>query len=437
MRRLLLAIIVLDIPLQVDTHLYYRSDAAAMGALGGLNISLTTISLAGLYLLWLSDSLTSVGSRLRPLFRLNLPLALYLGFVALSILAARDITLSLFELFLFLQMFLLYIYIANSVRTREEVLFVVKLLLIGLILESVLMIGLANTGQSFGLEGVSTRIDTGKTATESSRVAGTIGSANSAAAYLCMLLAVAMSVQLTPLRAYYKWLAVVALGLGAGALILTSSRGGWTTFGLSTMILCGIAWRRGRLSLKSLLVMFVIVVFVFSFFQGAILTRLSADDRGSAYSRIPLMKLALRIVGDNPMLGVGANNFSSIMDQYITLEFSHEFLYAVHNQYLLIWVETGIGGLITFVWFLVAAIRRGWQCSKSSDPFLSPLAIGLTAGVVGFMAHMSVELFRGRPLTQLVWFVAGLITAIRDLAGEDRGEEEDVRFKVISSGACG
>jgi O-antigen ligase len=388
-------------------------------------------------LLWLSDSLTSAGPRLRPLFRLSLPLTLYLVFVALSILVARDATLSLFELFLFSQMFLLYIYIANSVRTREEVLFIVKLLLVGLILESVLMIGLANTGQSFGLEGISTRIDAGKTATETSRVAGTIGSANSAAAYLCMLLAVAMSVLLTSLRAYYKWLAIVALGLGAAALILTSSRGGWITFGLSTMILSGIAWRRKWLSLKSLLLMLGIVVFVVSFFQGAILTRLSADDRGSAYSRIPLMKLALRIVGDNPMLGVGANNFSSIMDQYVTSEFNHEFLYAVHNQYLLIWVETGIGGLIAFVWFLVVTVRRGWLGSRSSDPFLSSLALGLTVGVVGFMAHMSVEIFRGRPLTQLVWFVAGLITAVRELAGEEREEKGDVQFKAISSVACG
>jgi O-antigen ligase len=334
-------------------------------------------------------------------------------------------------------MFLLYIYIANSVRTREEVLFIVKLLLIGLILESVLMIGLANTGQSFGLEGISTRIDAGKTSTESSRVAGTIGSPNSAAAYLCVLLTVAMGVMLTRLRAYYKWLAVAAFGLGAGALILTSSRGGWITFALSTTVLCCLAWRRGRLSLKSMLIVLGIVVLVFLFFEGAILTRISADDRGSAYSRIPLMKLALRIIEDNPVLGVGANNFSSIVDQYITLEFSHEFLYAVHNQYLLVWVETGIGGLIAFVWFLVATVRRGLLGSRSSDPFLSSLALGLTVGVVGFMAHMSVDLFRGRPLTQLVWFLAGLITAIHGLAGEDRGEKRKAQLRAISSTACG
>jgi O-antigen ligase len=58
-------------------------------------------------------------------------------------------------------------------------------------------------------------------------------------------------------------------------------------------------------------------------------------DRGSAESRIPLMNLALRIIEDHPVLGLGANNFTVVMDQYLSAEFRRGFLFAVHNKYLL------------------------------------------------------------------------------------------------------
>src|ERR1051325_5014106 len=41
-QRVLLAIVVLDIPFQFGTHFFYREDDAALGALGGLSISATT-----------------------------------------------------------------------------------------------------------------------------------------------------------------------------------------------------------------------------------------------------------------------------------------------------------------------------------------------------------------------------------------------------------
>src|SRR2546426_12821121 len=56
-RKLLLAVILLDIPFQLDINLGYRADAAELGALGGLNVSVTTISLIVLYALWLGELL--------------------------------------------------------------------------------------------------------------------------------------------------------------------------------------------------------------------------------------------------------------------------------------------------------------------------------------------------------------------------------------------
>jgi hypothetical protein len=52
-QRVLIAIIALNISLQVQKHFLLREDLAELGALGGLQVSLTTIALAGLYGAWL------------------------------------------------------------------------------------------------------------------------------------------------------------------------------------------------------------------------------------------------------------------------------------------------------------------------------------------------------------------------------------------------
>lgn len=75
-RKTLLAIILLDIPLQVDKYFAYRASRIG-GAIPGLVVSVTTLSLAILYALWLAELLAKpreTGSR--PQFRPVVPLAI-------------------------------------------------------------------------------------------------------------------------------------------------------------------------------------------------------------------------------------------------------------------------------------------------------------------------------------------------------------------------
>ncbi|MFX0195382.1 MAG: O-antigen ligase family protein [Candidatus Hodarchaeota archaeon] len=412
-RRMLLAVIILDIPFQLDTHFYYQDAAAALGALGGLSISVTTISLIALYFLWLSELQARVPSMPRHMLRMSLPLAAYLAFVSLSVIEARNITLSLFEIALLLQMFLLYVYIVGTVRTRQDILFIVSVLLISVVFEALVMIGLRFTGESFEFAGIFARIDRG------TRVGGTVGSAINAAGYFCLILAPAFSILLTQAGRSHKGLAVLAFGLGVIGLVLTLSRGGWIAFFLSITGLCLLAWHRGWLSRSALITTAAVAVLLSLAFEVAIVTRLLGYDAGSAFSRVPLMKLAIRITMDNPVLGVGSNNFAVVMTDYAKFKSSGTWLYTVHNKYLLIAAEAGIGGLVTFIWFLFATLRRGWHCWKFEDRLLSPLALGFTVAIMGHMIHMLVDVFNSRPDVQLLWLVAGLITAMYSIAREE------------------
>jgi O-antigen ligase len=417
-QKVLLAVTLLDIPFQFGTHLFYREQDAASGALGGLSISATTIALVGLYLSWFLRLMAARNRQASPSINFNLPLALYLAFSALSVLAAQDVSLAFYEVFLLLQLYLVYFYVANNVRTRRDLLFVMSVLLAGCLMEGLVMIALSFTGMPSTIWGLPTHIHIQTTGTRGAfmRIGGTVGSSNETSAYLSLLLAVAASFLFTNIGRFYKLLAAAVLGIGGAALILTFARGGWIAFLLALVILCFLIWRRGGLSLKAPIAILAVLVLLYLPFSGDISTRLFGDDNGSAESRIPLTYLAFRIIADYPLLGTGSNNFSVVMDRYLTPEFRNGFLYAVHNKYLLTWAETGIGGLLAYLAFLYGSLRKGWECWKQSDRFLSILALGITAAIVGHMVHMSVDLFRVGPVQELLWLFAGLLTAMRRMS---------------------
>jgi O-antigen ligase len=92
-----------------------------------------------------------------------------------------------------------------------------------------------------------------------------------------------------------------------------------------------------------------------------------------------------------------------------------EFLFVVHNKYLLVWAETGIVGLLAFLGFLFATVHRGWQGWRFRDRLLSPLALGLTVAIAGQMVHMFFDVFHSRPQVQTLWLAAALVFAIRNM----------------------
>ncbi len=414
-RKLLLAIIILDVPFHVDIHLGFRESIANLGGLGGLDVSVTLIALIVLYGLWAIERLTNAAPQSRPVPRITRPGLLFLGFSILSLLVARDSMLSIFDIFVVFQIFLVYVYVASSVRTPEDVRFVVAVMLISLVLQSLVIIWLALTGHDFTIGPITTRLDAGTYVPgQAYRIGGTIGSPNNAAAFLVLLLAPAFSVLFTPGDRPLKLLAVASFGLGVAALVFTFSRGGWLAFALPMVVLVLLAWQRGwiRVSLPVAMPVGVVGAVALVAASNIFLTRLFGNDQGAALSRVPLIEIAFRMIRDHPLLGVGANNYVLVMPQYLTPDLSGVWVYTVHNKYLLIWAEIGIGGLVAFIALVVTGVRRGWEVFQRNDRFLSPLALGFTAALVGHMGHMMVEAFYSRPIGQLLWLIAGLMTAM-------------------------
>lgn len=406
-RWLLLAVVLIDIPLQLQNTLFYREADADYGAIGGVNVSITLMALVALYALWwLENVMQPARNKPKVVFPTFWPLVTYIGIAALSAIVAVDKQLAFFEITLLIQMFLLHTYLICTVRTRSEIIYIVSILLAGLLLESFIMMAVRAIGHTVEMGPVKLRID-------DVRVGGTIGGPNTASGYLGLILALPISVIFTNLRFPFKWLGATAAAMGLAALILTQSRGGFIAFALSLAIVGVLVWRKGWVSPAVPIVGVLVLIGAMLLLQDVIVpSRFSSVNDEAATGRLPLLVLAGQMIRENWVLGVGVNNFVPTMWDYITPRFSREWLYAVHNNYLLIWAQTGTGGILAFLWYLITTIRWGWRTWRLDDPLLSVLALGITAGILGHMTHMMFDLFNSRPLVQALWIYSALLMAL-------------------------
>lgn len=430
-KALLIGAIVLDIPLQWGTHLGFRENGSAMGALNGFDISITTLALVGLYVGWLFTARAECRS---PRIVWNWPIATYSAAVVASLAVSSDVQLSLFEVFLIMEMLLVYLYLAANITSRAEVVSVFRLILIGGILEAAYMLILAAVGHEFAIVralGFKSEIYVPEIPGEVIRYGGTVGSANSAAAYLAMVITLAVAARYLSPRLRLRRLTTPLLILAVAALLVTLSRGGWIEVTLSVAIVVGATWLRSGVTAKRAVLCGAAVGIIAAclYFPNPVSKRLTGDDNGSAYSRVPLMHLAEHMIAAHPVFGVGANNFAAVMQDYEGPEFRHAWIYTVHNQFLLVWSETGLVGLLAYLWIFGSLIRGGWRLWKTRDAIFAPIGLGIVATLWGLLSHMSVEDFSSRPMIQFVWVLAALLAACEVIQRNERAEENSLQIE--------
>jgi putative inorganic carbon (HCO3(-)) transporter len=419
--RLVLGFILLEFSLSIDKYFGWDDHVGLTGAISGYVVALSTLCLPLLYLVWIPRLLQQAMMPGHAGFRTNWLLILYLVFVGLSVFVAYDRQLVVYTWFVLAQAFLLFNYLANAVRTKADFFFVVAMLLGGVIIQSSLMILTTLVGD-IQLWMLSSTLEP-----DSGRAAGTSGSPNMAAAYLGLLLPLAVGTLVADAGKWIKRIAFAALVTGGIALVLTQSRGGWIGLALSVGLLLLIGWRRSLVPLRVPVQVSVGAMVLAVCFSPLILSRLTADDQGAARSRIPLNQLTLKMIADHP-LGVGVNNNAHVARiKYRGFgEFREEWFYTVHNKYLLICSEVGIFGLLAYLAFLISTIRIGWQASQRSERGIRLLTLAMMFGVAGQMVHMFVDIFNSRAQIQVLWALAALIIVAYHLRPADESLLEEL-----------
>lgn len=403
---LLVGAAILDTSIQIDMYMFYQDQWADVGAIGGINLSVATLSVILLYFLWLVE--VSVSCRPRKPLYFNLPLTLYLAVATGSWFVANEKLLAVNTLALLLQGYLLYTYLANWVETREQLLYIVVLFAVATAIQGLAMIAARVVGHDIVIGPITAMMS------DEGRVGGTIGSPVTGGSFLALMFAPVLSLLMVPTRREFKQLALIAAVLGSIGLVLTQTRGSFIGVGFSVSLLVALMCLRGWLPLRLPIAMGFVAVLLAGLLQGQISDRIFGDDKGSAEGRLPLFRMAWQMICDHPITGVGANNCAASAGPYAArYEMRGEWFWTIHNRYLLEWVETGIVGLSLMLWFLFSTLWNGWVGWWRSDRLLSPIALAITLAIAGQMIHMAVDVFNSRPQIQTLWECAALLASIR------------------------
>ncbi len=406
-----LAVGIWEIPLQLDKYLMFRESDSELGALAGINISVTTVALVILYTAWLFRAAAHRARNRQPVI-LGIPMLAYVAFVALSILAASVPILAVFDLFLLVQAYALFFYLANRIHDRYDLVFCLMVLVVTLLTQSILVFGLAALGASahgqrydFGPLSLSVWAD--------GRVAGTLVSAVVCGSVMAFLWVPTLALTLTLKHRHLWLLAFVTTGAGLLAVILTQTRGAILNIAIGGMIVGLPMLVRGWLP-KWTIYAVLLGGLLCAYPLGRVVSdRVLGDDNGSAESRKHLSLIAVEMIKDHPIFGYGAGNCHLAAQKYADQStYRAEWYYTIHCKYLLTWVETGIFGFVSFLVLLGNAFRYGIRSWNSSDRLLATLGLALTAGLAGTMLHMIVDIFNSRVQVQILWVVIGLLAAI-------------------------
>jgi O-antigen ligase len=174
------------------------------------------------------------------------------------------------------------------------------------------------------------------------------------------------------------------LVLGLAALTLSFSRSAWVVGGLGILGAVGFRW--------------------FRWFRGS--RCLSLLSTLSFLRRAELNWIALEMLKDHSLLGVGLNNFTVAMDNYGKVSGWTRFLQPVHNVYLLVVTETGLIGLIVFLCLLFSIFRLLWE-KKNYLLFVSMVQIALLCSVDHYF-------FTLQQTSLLFWLIVGLVFSTVD-----------------------
>ena len=241
------------------------------------------------------------------------------------------------------------------------------------------------------------------------RVYSVFDNPNILAEYLVMTIPLSISLFWYTKKIVKKVLFLATSAILTLSLVLTLSRGGWIGFAVSALIFILLVEKRFLLSIIP------IGIGGLLFLPKSILSRIlsigNLGDSSNSY-RITMWKIALNIIKDNPLAGVGFGHkpFQQTFETYI----SDMPTYHAHNTYIELAAELGIPGLIAFLFLMFIIFKYGIQkLINQENRYIKIMAAGLFAGLGGLLAHGAVE--NVIYLTRIIlyfWIMIGLILTL-------------------------
>ncbi len=362
-----------------------------------------------------TEQIRGLFSALKPVRSpLNKPIAFFLLACVLSIPASRIWPLSLRGFFTkTLEWFVVYFLVIEAFSKAEHIRRAVIVFLV--------------TTTAVVLDGfvqyywTGTDIFLGREITRGGATAG-FHHANSLAAYLAMMLPMSAAVFAMSGTQKGKRFLLCVLAAGAGWLLgLTFSRAGWLSAAAGMAVFVVLSSKKWA----GVLFGAVIVAGCLGSMLGGnpkVKERLSGRELHSHLLwRLNIWEDSLAMIRERPFFGHGLNTYMRLFQDYRRRPQNRLFseTYA-HNCYIQMAAETGLLGLLGFVWIVLSFFKTMMRLARAkllpADNALRILALGLGSGTVSILVHsfFDVDLYTLQ-LSVLTWTGIGLYLSAYNL----------------------
>jgi len=141
-----------------------------------------------------------------------------------------------------------------------------------------------------------------------------------------------------------------------------------------------------------------------------IITLLTFQDV-SGDVRLTLWQGTLRLIKNHPIFGAGLAGFPYLYEQYKEAKHVEISLYP-HNIFLNFWVETGILGLIAFIWIIINYFKEGFK-NLNYKLLTTNYSLILIAVMICFLIYGLVDApYFKNDLSCLFWIWIGLLIVV-------------------------
>ena len=271
------------------------------------------------------------------------PIFIFIGLCFLSIFYSIDTFTSIREFIRIATIFLLYFLAYKLIEDKKDFYLLLKIILISYIIPAI--VGLIqffnNSGMTDDFGGFQ-------------RIYGTFAHPNLFAFYTFFILGLLISLFLTSQKTssliFNKKIIIIAIGLSVFLLFATYTRSALACLSFFVLIF-GILKYRRMLLVGALL--FLAAYFLSDVFRERLWELISLDPYGSIVWRFKLWKDILPLSLWQPWFGYGLGTFEKLTEFYRGFKLGS---LNAHNDYLKIFVENGIIGLISYFWIIIGLL---------------------------------------------------------------------------------
>lgn len=347
-------------------------------------------------------------------------------------------------LLFYLTCFTFVLIMVSSVKNSKSLNGLAEILVLGISASAIYGVGQAIAGVPFDPSLTDINLNEGM----AGRIYSTMGNPNNYAEILVLTIPFYFSVILNS-TSYLKKSAYTLLLLPVFiALYYTGSRSSWLAFAGTILVYVFLKNRK--------LIPLVVILGILSYpllpnsIHRRIMTLFMGTDSSTGY-RLLILKSFFPMLKDYWFTGVGLGmepfvqlfqkyyEYTKIQDTINTLElyntsFLVDMYYSIpttpphtHNLYLQIWIETGLAGLLTFLWFIARLIKKSFICIfNSANKSVNNLLIAGISGLAGSLAIALAEHIWFYPRVMLIfWAVIGIVLNGLSIGRQDMPDNKE------------